>query len=437
MKKGWKQELIARSRQPALWGELLVILAFVSLTFFTPLGEARVAVHTSFDGTTAFFAPLFVAGFLLLLREMKFTTPPLLILPLARLSLFFFTGLILAVGAAILLEQLSMTLLSMTVFLLFFNYPGAKKLFRRVLVAFSFVVSVQIIVCVIGLGSEYDKHGVLAGIGRSNYAATFLLIAITFLLFYSANRIEIGVLILSVIALVLTMSSGAFLALFVIGCIWYGGKLARKPKLYLLILAGIVILIVLIAVLSTQVNVFYRLTRPISSKLKSFFSGNYDGATSSRLSLYRYSLSSIGRHPVFGSIVNVNDVDANTRFEGGRTHNLILESLLLYGIVGTLINALIVFEIVRRARKLVPTRPGRRTLIFVCLAMVLHGFVEPNFFTVPFEIFVWSTLALLVSPHPAEDDPIWNGKRLNAEPAVTEVSVEETSDAPVAEKTDA
>ena len=424
MKNGWKQELISRSRQPALWGELLVILAFVSLTLFSSLGDARVAIHTSFDGT-AVFAPLFVAGFLLLLREMKFTAPVFLVLPLARLSLFFFTGLILAVGAAILLEQLSMTLLSMTVFLFFFNYPGAKKLFRRALTTFAFVVSVQIFVCVIGLGSHYDKNGVLAGIGRSNYVATFLLIAITYLLFCSVNWVERGVLILSVVSIVLTMSSGAFIALFVVGCIWYGGKLARKPKLYLLILAGVLILIALIVVLSTHANVFYRLTRPISSKLKSFFSGNYDGATSSRLSLYRYSLSSIARHPTFGSIVNVNDVYANSRFEGGRTHNLILESLLLYGIVGSLINAGIVFEIVRRARQLVPKRPGRRTLILVCLAMVLHGFVEPNFFTVMFEIFVWSILALLVSPHPAEDDQLWNGKRLDAGPAV-EVGVSDS-----------
>lgn len=434
MKNGWKQELIARSRQPALWGELLVILAFVSLTLFSSYGAARVAIHTSFDGT-AVFAPLFVAGFLLLLREMKFTAPALLVLPLARLTIFFFSGLILAVGAASLLEQLSMTLLSMTTFLFFFNYPGAKQLFRRALTAFAFTVSVQIFVCVIGLGSHYDKNGVLAGIGRSNYAATFLLIAITFLLFYSANRIEIGVLILSVIALVLTMSSGAFLALFVIGCIWYGGKVAKKPKLWLLILAGVIVLIALIAVLSTQVNIFFRLTRPISSKLKSFFSGNYDGATSSRLSLYRYSLASIAQHPVFGSILNINDSYPELSYGGWRTHNLIFESLLLYGIVGSLFNVGIVVEIVRRARKLVPTRPGRRTLIFVCLAMVLHGFVEPNFFTVSFEIFVWSILALLVSPHPAEDDPLWNGKRFDAGACVTVEKTAPLTDAPESDET--
>ena len=191
-----KEELITRSRSANAWGELLVILAYLSLTLFSPNSASWITIHTPFDGV-AIFAPLFVGGFLLLLKDMKFTTPAFLVLPLVRLSIFALSGMIGEVGADNLLVQMSMTLLGMTVFLFFFNYKNGRDLFRRMLTVFAFAVSLQLIVCVLAQWSEFDKNNVLAGVGGSNYAATFLLIAVTFLLFASTNRVEIAVLILS------------------------------------------------------------------------------------------------------------------------------------------------------------------------------------------------------------------------------------------------
>lgn len=404
----WKQELIIRSRQKSMWGELLIILAYLSLTLFSTYSASRLAFHLSFSGV-AIFAPLFVGGVLLLLKKDEFTMPLLLLLPAARLMFFLFSALISQVGADLILEQVALTLLGMTVFLLFLNYEHAAELFRRALTVFAFVVSIQIIACVIGLGSHFNKDNVLAGIGYSNYAATFLLIAVSFLLFRSVNRVEIVVLVLSIIALFLTMSSGAFIALFVVFCIWYRGKLVRNPKPFIILLVIALILLAVFGILSSQITFLYRLTRPIWSRFQLIFSGNFNGATSSRLTLYRYSLRSIGRHPFFGSIINYNDAFAAEEYNAYvfyRTHNLILESLLLYGIVGSLLNVGILAELVRRGRSIIKARPGRRILVLVFIVMALHGFVEPNFFTIMFEMFVWAIFGLFLSPYPAEYDSL-------------------------------
>ena len=130
-----KEELITRSRSANAWGELLVILAYLSLTLFSPNSASWIAIHTPFDGV-AIFAPLYVGGFLLLLKDMKFTTPAFLVLPLVRLSIFALSGMIGEVGADNLLVQMSMTLLGMTVFLFFFNYKNGRDLFRRMLTVF-------------------------------------------------------------------------------------------------------------------------------------------------------------------------------------------------------------------------------------------------------------------------------------------------------------
>ena len=431
MKSRWKEELIARSRTASTWGELLVILAYVSLTLFSPHVTSRLAFHTPFDGI-AVFAPLFVGGFLLLLREMRFKAPVFLILPLVRLSIFTFSGLVGEVGADVLLVQVSMTLLSITVFLFFFNYRHGGELFRRMLTVFSFFVSVQIIACVIGLGSGFDKNAVLAGIGFSNYAATFLLISITVLLFRAANKVEIGVLILSVFALLLTMSTGAFIALLIVFAVWYRGLWIRHPKPCALILVAAVLAIVVFGILSSQILFLYRLTRPIWTRFQQIFSGNFEAATSSRLTLYRYSLKSIGRNPAFGAILNVNegfDTIEYTRHAWSRTHNLFLESLLLYGIVGSLCNVGIVAEIIYRGRRILREKPGRRVLVLTLIVMAVHGLVEPNFFTILYDMFVWAVLGVFLSSHPAPDDDLTTFLRPAAEPKKEDASPAEATDA--------
>ena len=406
MNNRWKQELITRSRSVTTWGELLVILAYLSLTVFSPNSASLIAFHTPFDGI-AVFAPLFVGGFLLLLRDMQFTAPVFLVLPLVRLSIFALSGMIGEVGADNILVQMSMTLLGMTVFLFFFNYKNGRDLFRRMLTVFAFAVSVQLIACVIGQWSTFDKNNVLAGIGGSNYAATFLLIAITYLLFASTNRVEIGVLILSVLSLILTMSIGATVALFIVFCIWYKKQMKKNPKPYIIVLIIGLAAVGIITALSFKVLFLYRMTRPIWTKFQQIFSGNFDAVTSSRLSLWRYSLKSIGRNPFFGAILNYNeafDTLEFTRFAGWRTHNLILESLLLYGIVGSLCNAGIVYEIVRRGRLILKQYPARRLFVLILAVMAVHGLVEPNFFTILYEMFVWAVVGVFLSPHPAKDE---------------------------------
>lgn len=76
-------------------------------------------------------------------------------------------------------------------------------------------------------------------------------------------------------------------------------------------------------------------------------------------------------------------------WQGFRTHNFALESLLLYGIVGSILNLFILYFLIRsfRCKKNLP-------YLMAFLGALVHGLFEPNFFTLHFELFLWLMIGI-------------------------------------------
>ena len=236
-----------------------------------------------------------------------------------------------------------------------------------------------------------------------------------FLLFRAVTTAERIVLIFSLSMLILTLSFGAFLGLLAAVLVWFVGRYRQNKRVYSALLVLLVVLILILAVNIGRIGILSSLLKEIRERIEMAAKGDFEGVTSSRFSLYRYSLTTISKHPIFGAIVNSNDAYTAveyTEHQFERTHNVLLESLLLYGIVGTAINFAIFSSVIRQGREAIRRRPGRRIFFLVLFIALLHGLLEPNFFTLNFELFIWAVLGVYLSPSEQESDYVFNREEI-------------------------
>lgn len=372
-------------------------LAFLSLAIVSSYG-AFLSFDVPFPAILIFL--VFMACYSLCCINVKIKLTYIPALLLVRLLLFCINCVYVGASTETLIEQITITVCSIFVFLCGYNFlSGDKKALKTVLISFSFVTSIQIILSVIANHMQ-DKAGIVAGIGLSNYAACFLLLCVSYLLFVKTNILEKLVIVLDIIALLVTQSFGAYLALFVVVIVflikkinWYSRKV-RRNVLALLILAVIAVIVFFHTSLGAGA------WNKIKEKILYLLQGNWKNFGSSRGELFEFSWENIKRHLIFGTIENYNPAIAETsalsRWQGFRTHNLLLESLLLYGIVGTLINVAILFYIWSRGKKGLKAKSEQYAFIPCFVAILIHGMLEPAIFTLHFEIFLWLIIGIFM-----------------------------------------
>ena len=304
----------------------------------------------------------------------------IILLLILRFVLFMLNCLILKLGVENILEQAIITVCSIMIFIYCYNVSVD---IGKILLPFTILTCVQIFYSFVANGFSIDKTFIVSGIGGSNYAATFLLFMITYYLFSQTTATQKMTLVMSIFALLLTQSFACYLVLFVV-CTW---KIFKKVKWYsvksVTILSVTCIIFILFCVWFFNTKWGYPIFEKVQNKLVFLFSGDIKNFSSSRVELYQFSMDNIKRHILFGSVKNINMKVVN-EYQNFRTHNFILESLLLYGIVGSFFNLIILYYLIKSFRK------NRNTAyIMVFVAMILHGFFEPNFFTMHFELFIW------------------------------------------------
>ena len=324
------------------------------------------------------FAPIFVGLYFGQVFKLHVVGALLLL----RLLLFTINSSVITVDTETLLEQFFTTFCSILILTVCFNRQISVK---KVLLPFILLTDLQVVYSVVFNGFSFDKALVVAGIGGSNYIATFLLAYITYLLFTKRDLFYNIVLFITIPAFLLTQSFAAYIGLFVVFVVWAVNKINWKSAYSIgnACAIGMIMLCAVVFFLHTKFGApVYNL---VKSKLSYLFSGNFKDFSSSRTELYSFSFENIKRHILFGSINNVNDAyGADYRFQNFRTHNFLLESLLLYGIVGTIINAMIAGIFFKECGC-----KAKFPYLMVFIAVLVHGLFEPNFFTMHFEIVIW------------------------------------------------
>lgn len=313
-------------------------------------------------------------------------------LMLLRLLIMIINSAVKGIAVERLFDFERYAILSLAVYMFVYNF-NEKFDYVRFIVNFTCVItSLQLIVSSLMAGG--DKHIIGAGLGLSNMAATFVLACATYLLFKKRNFIETLVLALGAVGLFFSQSFGGYLA-FAVMLVIFVAKLDWKNARFRKIFFSLLLLFVAV------ITVFFltvgrSIWDAINMKLTLLLMGDFNAFGSGRVELYQFSLSNIAKDIWFGIIENIGDVPH--RFTGERTHNLVLESLRLYGIVGTLINLFIMGIVFVKGFKASRADKSKKVFFYVILAVIIHGLVEPNFFTTEFSAYFWLFATAFIKP---------------------------------------
>lgn len=379
----------------ALW-----IMAYLSFAIVSSY-DAFAAFDLPIPGVLVFVVCLALAMFLLI-RDKSFSVPLLpAIVIMLRTVLFAFSVALNDVELTEWFYELGLTLLCIVLMSIMYSYRSGNFVELRIMLGgFAIITSIQLIVSIL-LGDAV-KGAITSGIGNSNYAATFLVMIFAFFLFSSKKWYEWGIALISLISVLATQSFGAMVAVAFIVC-WkiYKSLNWKGLKAWMLLLAIIVCIIAGYFILG-MTEFGKPIVDKIQEKIALFLEGNWEGLGSSRLSLYKFTWNNIKEHFLFGGVNNysptVLETDPLFRWQNARAHNLVFESLIRYGFLGTVVNAVLVAYLIHIYRKNGKKNIYKRAIFMALVECAVHGLVEPNFFTMHFELFIWTMIGAFLSP---------------------------------------
>lgn len=374
-------------------GIVFLILSFISLTVITPYGSV-LSFDVPFPGIIITFILLLCYFIVNRDKELKCNV---IISLLALRAVLFAINAILNVGAGYALEELSISFISIMIFVGVSSF-GEENDVKYVFTAFSFIISLQLCLGFILKGTA-NKSVIVAGVGASNYAASFLLVCIAYLLFNPGKILSKLTVVFDVIMLIMTLSFGAYMALAVILLIYAVKRFDwRKKSTVIIALLSLTVTVAVLACL-LNLNIGSPIYEKIQSKLSALLSGNFKSFGSSRIEVYTCSFNNFKKNIFFGPIINPVDIQYDTvyHFDNERAHNFLLESLVRYGLAGTVINAAMLILIIKKYIRLKGTKYKKiADAVFIAfIAALVHGLVEPNFFSKDFEFVIWLLLGTM------------------------------------------
>lgn len=363
------------------------VLAFFSLTF--------VPYFFPYDYYIVFLAFVFVA---IIISALKFTLQ-IGIIPIilsVRIVYSLVNTMCKGIDVSLFIGQERVTFGAILVFLYAYNFIGKVKSEIRIAVALTSIASgIQVIYTAMTSGG--DKNLIGSAIGMSNYVAAILLICTVYYCFIKKTPFEIALLVLDTVAFLITQSFGGYVAFLVLLIYLAITKVNWKSKLTYIIVSAFVICLPLIVLFSLKTGIGASFIHKILDKLAYLFSGNLNAFGSSRLELYGFSVKNIMKEPIFGIFINVDyNLPVDYRFQNFRTHNFVLESLLLYGIIGTILNGFLLYYIFKKGGKNPLKNPVKKICFFAIVLGVFHGLIEPTLFTFNYETFFWTAVGLFV-----------------------------------------
>ncbi len=363
----------------------LIALAYLSLAVVSSF-PAFLTFDVSFPAVL-FFVLFLCAGALVGLDRRNLRVHIVLLALFLRLLLFCLNACFLKVKFETVFEEIAVTFLAALVFLTAYNKEIKIK---AVLTPFILLTDLQVFYAFAASGFSPGKTLIVAGIGKSNYIASFLLLFICIFLFSKKNFFDILLIGLSVVAFLLTQSFAGYLALGLVLILWLLVSVKWRSRRSVLIFLAVLLIVSLLVAFFLTTKFGQPTFEKIQQKLAYLAEGNITAFSSYRDAVARFSLGNIRRNPILGPILNIDPSRPEKyRWQGFRTHNFALESLLLYGIVGSILNLFILYFLIRsfRCKKNLP-------YLMTFLGALVHGLFEPNFFTLHFELFLWLMIGI-------------------------------------------
>lgn len=293
-------------------------------------------------------------------------------------------------------------------YLYFFNRSKfiSNKLFTSLIAFYLFILSCQIIIVSFIAFTQFsilEKNFIILPIGKSNYIATHLLVTVIFLFIVKNKTLFHKVtLLLGLVSLVLTFSFGALTALVSIILFYYlffysGSKVGKWS---IIVLAFSLLYYAVFDFILKSDTFGDTLITPILdylfSKIRYLQDSNYARASSDRIYVFTKSWELFVQNPLFGSFHGITFRDSTNM----KAHNLFLEALSSYGILGFITIVLPFIFIFYKLFTSIKTHANNsltKASFLALLAGVIHGLVEPNFFSLQFEFIWWAIAGYAVS----------------------------------------
>lgn len=277
---------------------------------------------------------------------------------------------------------------------------NSEEYVSRLLSTFTIWLSLQTIGSVL---STYMAQGAIlkkeisVSIGNSNFIASTLLIgAVYFFLLGNVKKSKLYkfTLLISILALGFTFSFGSIITFILILYYYYFTKRKKFSKTTFIILAMTFTFYMLFILLLNGIlldaffdTVFGDFIYKATFKVQQLVSGNYEAAFAGRGIVYSSKLELISQKLSLGYGTNVESAGQT------RSHNWILDSLIYTGITGTSLYLLIIGYVLEKIRKYRYLVSNGDSAYFALMAGIIHGLIEPNFFSKPFD-FIWWMIAL-------------------------------------------
>ncbi len=386
-------------------GFMLFVLSFMCFTVFSSY-NAFMTIDLPFPVLIVFMLFQFFA-FVCLSMKYQYKVPSIIaFLLIGRMMYFLINATIKNIGFEYIISEIAITFLAIYLFSFMYSFADYQgKVIKILLGGLGCMTSLQLIVGILLHGSA--KTDIVAGLGHSNYAAAFLVLSFGVFLFDRASWLNVIVAVINLIGLSVTQSFGAYFAvviLIIIKIVISYDWSKQKTWIALFLIFGILVLAITLLADSSFL-------KPIITKIKQkidfLLAGNFEAFGSSRLSLYRFSWNNIKKDIWFGQIINfeptILEGDPSFKFQYARTHNLFLESILLYGLVGSLFNVALAIYLIKRILRNRKNSNIKLAVSYALLAAFIHGLIEPNFFTMHFDFVCWSLFGYLLSPNQDED----------------------------------
>ncbi|MBV1820476.1 O-antigen ligase family protein, partial [Bacteroidales bacterium MSK.15.36] len=299
------------------------------------------------------------------------------------------------------------TLVSILTYLLVINLKISNR-YKFLNILFRFIgvsLTIQLIYNSVNLLIKYGviyKHLIKLPIGNSNFIAAFLLPCCTFnIVKLNKSWKDIFFICFFLFGIFLTFSKGAIISLLIVLLIkvilnaFENKKIIIKSfKWYLKNISIIIVIVIfLINVMNTRIGMEIYINT--IDKIINISNLSLNDYTSGRIAVYKMNLNRFFKHIFLGDGTGFKENFSNEiEIKDGRAHNWIIELLVQSGVIGFLLFIIPIFTILRRTYKTKNYATYQIQTFFAILSILIHGLVEPNLFSLNFDVLFWTILGI-------------------------------------------
>lgn len=278
-----------------------------------------------------------------------------------------------------------------------YSYIISKNMYKyklneyltHIIVLMNTIIFIQIICSTIiffqhGLPLWMIKSYIAIPIGKSNYIASILIVCFFYAYINIKNKwIKMISLLMTMISLLLTLSYGGIVSVL-LGIIldFMMTKENRGKKVLYLLMLSLCISGSILTIDNISPNLLDRYLMKFDE------SADFNQVGNGRMEIFEYNADKFLSNPILGSGLGLPPGDEES-LGRMRPHNIVLEALVNGGVINLLLYFGAIYLVLNAIYIKVNQDRQCKAVFIIIFAIIVHGMVEVNLFTVVFDFFFW------------------------------------------------